>query len=100
VFRELLQNALTVTVALVGQRQDEEMRTLTVASLAQNKEVKLISAWAAILFAPHPGRHHLRHEPPTPCPSCTGRWVPDGGVPHDRHGAWCFTWYSKRRRWL
>ena len=40
VFRELLQNALTVTVALVGQRQDEEMRTLTVASLAQNEEVK------------------------------------------------------------
>ena len=52
VFRELLQNALTVTVALVGQRQDEEMRTLTVASLAQNEEVKRISAWAAILFAP------------------------------------------------
>ena len=62
VFRELLQHALTVTVALVGQRQDEEMRTLTVASLAQNEEVKRISAWAAILFAPHPDRHHPRHE--------------------------------------
>src|SRR5664279_5097608 len=36
-FRELLQNALTVTAALVGQRQDEEMRTLTEASLAQNE---------------------------------------------------------------
>ena len=46
------QNALTVTAALVGQRQDEEMRTLTEASLAQNEEVKRISAWAAILFAP------------------------------------------------
>ena len=48
----MLQNALTVTAALVGQRQDEEMRTLTEASLAQNEEVKRISAWAAILFAP------------------------------------------------
>ena len=28
------------------------MRSLTEASLAQNEEVKKISAWAAILFAP------------------------------------------------
>jgi len=28
------------------------MRSLTEASLAQNEEVKRISAWAAILFAP------------------------------------------------
>jgi len=48
----LLQNALTVNAALVGQRQNEEMRSLTEASLAQNEEVKRISAWAAILFAP------------------------------------------------
>ena len=46
-------DALTVnTAAVVGQRQNEEMRTLTEASLAQNEEVKRISAWAAILFAP------------------------------------------------
>ena len=51
-FRELLQNALTVNAALVGQRQNEEMQSLTEASLAQNEEVKRISAWAAILFAP------------------------------------------------
>ena len=35
----MLQNALTVTAALVGQRQNEEMRSLTEASLAQNEEV-------------------------------------------------------------
>jgi magnesium transporter len=51
-FRSLLQNALTVQSTLVSQRQNEEMRTLTEASLAQNEEVKKISAWAAILFAP------------------------------------------------
>ena len=51
-FRQLLQNILTVNAALVGQRQNEEMKTLTEASLAQNEEVKKISAWAAILFAP------------------------------------------------
>ncbi|WP_349307992.1 magnesium/cobalt transporter CorA [Pseudofrankia sp. BMG5.36] len=50
--RQLLQNILTVNTALVGQRQNEEMKTLTEASLAQNEEVKKISAWAAILFAP------------------------------------------------
>ncbi|MDQ2749266.1 MAG: magnesium and cobalt transport protein CorA [Actinomycetota bacterium] len=51
-FRVLLQNALTVQTTLVGQRQNEEMRSLTESSLAQNEEVKRISAWAAILFAP------------------------------------------------
>ncbi len=51
-FRALLQNALTVHTTLVGQQQNDEMRTLTEASLAQNEEVKRISAWAAILFAP------------------------------------------------
>ena len=51
-FRALLQNALTVQTTLVGQRQNDEMRSLTEASLAQNEEVKRISAWAAILFAP------------------------------------------------
>ena len=51
-FRVLLQNALAVNAALVGQRQNEEMRHLSEASLAQNEEVKKISSWAAILFAP------------------------------------------------
>jgi magnesium transporter len=37
-FRELLQSILSVN--------------LTLASLAQNEQVKKISAWAAILFAP------------------------------------------------
>lgn len=51
-FRALLQNALSVQTTLVAQRQNEEMRHLTEASLEQNEEVKKISAWAAILFAP------------------------------------------------
>jgi magnesium transporter len=51
-FRALLQNALTVHTTLVGQQQNDEMRSLTESSLAQNEEVKKISAWAAILFAP------------------------------------------------
>jgi magnesium transporter len=51
-FRALLHSALTVNSTLVGQRQNEEMRRLTESSLAQNEEVKRISAWAAILFAP------------------------------------------------
>ncbi|MGZ4575993.1 MAG: CorA family divalent cation transporter, partial [Mycobacteriaceae bacterium] len=34
------------------QRQNEEMKTLSEISNVQNEEVKKISAWAAILFAP------------------------------------------------
>jgi magnesium transporter len=44
-FRQLLQNILSVNLTL-------ETKTLTEASIAQNEEVKRISAWAAILFAP------------------------------------------------
>jgi magnesium transporter len=51
-FRALLQNALAVNAALVAQRQNDEMRLLTESSLAQNEQVKRISSWAAILFAP------------------------------------------------
>jgi len=51
-FRALLQNALTVHATLVSQQQNDEMRSLTESSLAQNEEVKRISSWAAIFFAP------------------------------------------------
>jgi magnesium transporter len=51
-FRALLQNALTVHSILVGQTQNDEMRSMTQTSLSQNEEVKKISAWAAIGFAP------------------------------------------------
>ena len=51
-YRQLLENILTVNAALVGQRQNEETKRLTEASLAQSEEVKKVSAWAAILFAP------------------------------------------------
>ncbi|WP_182113887.1 MULTISPECIES: magnesium and cobalt transport protein CorA [unclassified Actinotalea] len=51
-FRALLQNALSVNATVVTERQNEEVRAMTEASLAQNEEVKKISAWAAILFAP------------------------------------------------
>ena len=51
-FRELLQNILSVNLALVGLQQNEEVKTLSEAAIAQNDEVKKISAWAAILFAP------------------------------------------------
>ncbi|GAA1345805.1 magnesium/cobalt transporter CorA [Arthrobacter roseus] len=51
-FRALLQNALTVHSTLVAQRQNAEMQRMTETSLKQNDEVKRISSWAAILFAP------------------------------------------------
>jgi magnesium transporter len=51
-FRQALQDILTVNATLVGQQQNEEMKALAEASHAQSEEVKKISAWAAILFAP------------------------------------------------
>ena len=51
-FRQLLQNALTVHSTLVNQRQNDETRRLSETGLAQSEEVKKISSWAAILFAP------------------------------------------------
>jgi len=51
-FRELLRDILTVNATLVAQQQNEEMKSLAIASSEQNEEVKRISAWAAILFAP------------------------------------------------
>ena len=44
-FRDLLQNALTLDGTLTANRQNE-------ASAKQNEQVKKISSWAAILFAP------------------------------------------------
>jgi magnesium transporter len=44
-FRDLLQNILDVNMSL-------EAKTLSEATMAQNEELKKISAWAAILFAP------------------------------------------------
>jgi magnesium transporter len=51
-FRVALRDMLTVNATLVAQRQNEEMRSLAEAANVQNEEVKKISAWAAILFAP------------------------------------------------
>jgi len=51
-FRQLLSELLTVNATLVAQQQNEEMKNLALASNAQNDEVKRISSWAAILFAP------------------------------------------------
>jgi magnesium transporter len=51
-FRQLLRDMLTVNTTVVAQQQNEEMKNLAEAANAQNEEVKKISAWAAILFAP------------------------------------------------
>jgi magnesium transporter len=51
-FRSLLQNALVTNSTLVSAAQNDEMRRLSETSLAQGEQVKRISSWAAILFAP------------------------------------------------
>ena len=50
--RVLLRDILQVNSILVAQKQNEEMTALSRTSNAQNDEVKKISAWAAIVFAP------------------------------------------------
>ncbi|MFF8836974.1 magnesium and cobalt transport protein CorA [Streptomyces sp. NPDC015130] len=51
-FRQALTDILTVNATLVTQQQNAEMRTLAEAGFEQNEEIKKISSWAAILFAP------------------------------------------------
>src|SRR5205085_787323 len=51
-FRQLLTNLLDIDNALVARRQNEEMARMTQAGYEQNEQVKRISSWAAILFAP------------------------------------------------
>ncbi|CAN5221775.1 magnesium/cobalt transporter CorA [soil metagenome] len=51
-FRALLQNALTVQSTLVMQGQNDEMSRMSRLSIDQGEQVKKISGWAAILFAP------------------------------------------------
>jgi magnesium transporter len=48
----MLSDVLTLNATLVNQAQTEEMKRLTEASFDQNEEIKRISAWAAIIFAP------------------------------------------------
>jgi magnesium transporter len=49
---EFYQTVLSVKSTLLGQAQNEKVQQLTEASYAQNEEIKKISAWAAIFFAP------------------------------------------------
>ena len=51
-FRQMLTDILAVNATLVTQAQNEEIKRLTEASYEQNEDVKRVSAWAAILFAP------------------------------------------------
>lgn len=51
-FRQHIQNALSTHHTLVGQEQNREMQRLSEVSLRQGEEVKKISSWAAIIFAP------------------------------------------------
>jgi magnesium transporter len=49
---DFYQTVLTLRATLATQDQNEEVGQLTQASYTQNEEIKKISAWAAILFAP------------------------------------------------
>jgi Mg2+ and Co2+ transporter CorA len=49
---DFYQTVLTLRATPATQAQNEEVGQLTQASYTQNEEIKKISAWAAILFAP------------------------------------------------
>jgi len=51
-FRHTLESALGVHATLVEQANNEAMRRMTEFSITQNDQVKKVSSWAAILFAP------------------------------------------------
>lgn len=51
-FRETLDNALTIHATIVDQRRNDQMSEMTRTSIEQNDQVKKISSWVAIGFAP------------------------------------------------
>ena len=51
-FRITLGSALTVHATMVEQENNEAMRRMAEFGLQQNEQVKKVSGWAAILFAP------------------------------------------------
>ena len=51
-FKQTLDSALQVDATLTEQRTNEDMRRMTQFGLDQNDQVKKVSSWAAILFAP------------------------------------------------
>jgi len=51
-FRATLDSALTVHATMVDQENNEAMRRMAESGLQQNEQVKKVSGWAAILFAP------------------------------------------------
>ncbi len=77
-FRQLLQNILNVNLTL-------ETKLLTEASNAQNEEVKRISAWAAILFAPTLIGTDLRHELRPHARAPLAPRLPDGAAADGGH---------------
>lgn len=50
--RANLRDILTVNATLVAQRQNDEMARQSEITIAQNEQMKKISAWAAILYGP------------------------------------------------
>ena len=50
--RQLLASILQVDATIVAQQQNAELARLAESAFAQNEQVKRISSWAAIFFAP------------------------------------------------
>ncbi|MGB4778416.1 magnesium and cobalt transport protein CorA [Microbacterium sp.] len=51
-FRHTLDAALTIHATIIDQRRNDQMSEMTRTSILQNDQVKKISSWAAIGFAP------------------------------------------------
>ncbi|MCH1882497.1 magnesium and cobalt transport protein CorA [Agrococcus sp. ARC_14] len=50
--RDLLASMLQLASARVAERQNDEMRAITEQQILQNEQMKKITSWAAIIFAP------------------------------------------------
>lgn len=51
-FRQLLRDLLNVHMGLVSQERNDQMTEMTETSIRQSDQMKKISSWAAIIFAP------------------------------------------------
>ena len=84
-FRALLQNALLVQTSLLGQRQNEETRHLTEASLKQNERGQEDLLVGSDPVRTDAGRHHLRDELPPHAGAGVGGRLPPGVDPDGHH---------------
>jgi magnesium transporter len=97
--RFVLHSAMDVHAILVDQKQNERMQGLAEEGYSQNEDVKRISAWAAILFAPSliAGIYGMNFKDIPFLDNSYGFWISAGMM---LASSWIVWLLFKRKRWI